>query len=349
MSNNNYQTSSLHALKKNKKYDMGSYSYTKLSNYLLDEYILEKDLSAFDIVILIRIVRNTLGFQKLSAKISIPQLSKETKFMKPTVVKSLKKLEKLQAIFIERQGTKGNIITINEQILSKSKDSDNQEDTKMEGTNQEIIACSRDEQALVQEIYKPCSRDEQALVQEIYKFPESLKKEKEIYKETTTKKDAQARVVVFSSLEKYEFSEQYKLKICSDYSEKQINLALKRFDRMPNKKNLEACMMACLKNEKIWVDKMSKSEIEEKNLKFLKTLKHFDGKNILSVDIAVGKFYIEFSGGQSIRTFDVKDDSFIDNVKDMLMKLKISVIKGSKIEQIDTSNTEVAAKNLVSK
>lgn len=334
MSNNNYQTSSLHTLKKNKKCDMGSYSYTKLSNYLLDEYILEKDLSAFDIVILIRIVRNTLGFQKLSAKISIPQLSKETKFMKPTVVKSLKKLEKLQAIFIERQGTKGNIITINEQILSKSKDSDNQEDTKMEGTNQEIIACSRDEQALVQEIYK---------------FPESLKKEKEIYKETTTKKDAQARVVVFSSLEKYEFSEQYKLKICSDYSEKQINLALKRFDRMPNKKNLEACMMACLKNEKIWVDKMSKSEIEEKNLKFLKTLKHFDGKNILSVDIAVGKFYIEFSGGQSIRTFDVKDDSFIDNVKDMLMKLKISVIKGSKIEQIDTSNTEVAAKNLVSK
>ena len=81
MSNNNYQTSSLHTLKKNKKCDMGSYSYTKLSNYLLDEYILEKNLSAFDIVILIRIVRNTLGFQKLSAKISIPQLSKETKII----------------------------------------------------------------------------------------------------------------------------------------------------------------------------------------------------------------------------------------------------------------------------
>ena len=349
MSNNNYQTSSLHTLKKNKKCDMGSYSYTKLSNYLLDEYILEKNLSAFDIVILIRIVRNTLGFQKLSAKISIPQLSKETKFMKPTVVKSLKKLEKLQAIFIERQGTKGNIITINEQILSKSKDSDNQEDTKMEGTNQEIIACSRDEQALVQEIYKPCSRDEQALVQEIYKFPESLKKEKEIYKETTTKKDAQARVVVFSDLNDFNFCESFKLKISEQYTQEQITLALKRLDRMPNKKNIEACFIACLQNEKTWTDKLNESEIKNKNIKYLQTLTSLENKTFSGIQISIGETYIEFSGGQKTYLFNVKNENFIDDVEEMLNKLKISLIKSSKIKQNDIDKVKVPLCNLASK
>lgn len=331
---------------------MVDFPYTTLPNHLIDEMIKGKNLTASDKITLIYIIRKTLGFHKLTEFISIPTLCKETELTDKTIIKSLKTLENNKFIFVTKNSTKTTEITINEEFfknnITKSKEIINiKNDIFIE--DKKIVTYGKIPEDLRKNSGSAYGKIPEVLTEKFRKFPESLKKEKEIYKETTTKKDAQARVVVFSSLEKYEFSEQYKLKICSDYSEKQINLALKRFDRMPNKKNLEACMMACLKNEKIWVDKMSKSEIEEKNLKFLKTLKHFDGKNILSVDIAVGKFYIEFSGGQSIRTFDVKDDSFIDNVKDMLMKLKISVIKGSKIEQIDTSNTEVAAKNLVSK
>lgn len=331
---------------------MIDFIYTTLPNHLIDETIKGKNLTAFDKITLIYIVRKTLGFHKLTDAISISCLCKETELCRMTVVKSLKNLEKNKFIFIDKQSTQTNKITINQEMFKVNHPK--KEDilickSKKLIEDKEIITSISDIPALVHPVYQASTSDIPTLVHPVYQFPESLKKEKEIYKETTTKKDAQARVVVFSSLEKYEFSEQYKLKICSEYSEKQIDLALKRLDRMQNKKNLEACMMACLKNEESWVDKMSESEIEEKNFEFLQTLKHLDRKNILSVDIAVGKFYIEFSGGQSIKTFDVKDENFIDNVQDMLNKMKISPLKSPKIEQIDASNTKVPTKNLASK
>lgn len=297
-------------------------------------HIEEKKITGHESLVLNAIFYKTLQFQKFSEFISIPDICKFSGLDKKTVLKCLQTLDVKNYITIKKEIGKTNLYTINKCFfMDKNISTSTKNGTT---TSTENGTTTGTENGTTTSTEKGTSLREP-------------KEKKRIIKETTTKKDAQALVVVFSSLEKYKFSEKYKLKICSEYSEKQINLALKRLDQMKNKKNLEACMIACLKNEKIWVDKMNESEIQEKNFEFLQTLKHLDGKNILSVDIAVGRFYIEFSGGQSIKTFDVKDENFIDKVQDMLNKMKIRPLKGTKIEQIDASNTKVPAKNLASK
>lgn len=90
-------------------------NYSAVPNYFIDNIV--SSISAFECVVMLCILRKTIGFQKLEDKIALSQIVKLSGLSKSTCVNCLKTLEEKKFIFIQRitiQNTKqSNVIKIN--------------------------------------------------------------------------------------------------------------------------------------------------------------------------------------------------------------------------------------------
>lgn len=120
-------------------------------------------------------------------------------------------------------------------------------------------------------------------------------------------------VVVFSSLEKLEIKDTLKQKICAEHSEDAINLAVERCLRWKSRSSDEVGILFALKNASNWVDVLTESEVQEKNLQVLNSIRHLDMQKSNNVQIFIGPNYVEFifNGHSSSKILDANDKDFI--------------------------------------
>jgi hypothetical protein len=90
-------------------------NYSAIPNYFIDNFV--STISASECVIMLCILRKTIGFQKLEDQISLSQLVKLSGFTKKTCINCLQSLEQKNFIYIDKS-TKDeikqtNIIKIN--------------------------------------------------------------------------------------------------------------------------------------------------------------------------------------------------------------------------------------------
>ncbi len=127
--------------------------FTQLPNYLWDR----DDLTVYDRVILIHIVRKTIGWGKVSDGISLNQFCNDLSISKNTVIKSINSLSNKEIVTQSKRilgnGAQGfSYYQISKNIIDKV-NSDVPEPSNNEG--------SRDEQGVVHEMNRGGSRDEQ--------------------------------------------------------------------------------------------------------------------------------------------------------------------------------------------
>ena len=81
--------------------------FTKVPNAILDL----ESLNVYEFRILMHIYIKTIGFNKKSDGISLSQFQKATGISKPTILKSLKSLEEMKFIKVQKQinNTNGNL------------------------------------------------------------------------------------------------------------------------------------------------------------------------------------------------------------------------------------------------
>ena len=76
-------------------------NYTQIPNVILDYWI--EHLNASEFKILIFLCRNTLGWHKHKTSISLNDIVKSLSLSKPTVIKALKELERLELVIINKR------------------------------------------------------------------------------------------------------------------------------------------------------------------------------------------------------------------------------------------------------
>jgi DNA-binding transcriptional regulator YhcF (GntR family) len=128
-------------------------------------------------------------------------------------------------------------------------------------------------------------------------------------------------VVSFSSLKKLDIPESLRKKICNEYSEEEVNVAVERCLKWKSRSCDEAGIMTTLRAEG-WIDNPTPEDKEESDKKFLKNLAYLDGKSISSTKIIVGNKYIEFSSGMKVVIYTAGEDSFKSKVNAYLEYLK---------------------------
>ena len=97
-------------------------NYSAIPNYFIDNFV--STISASECVIMLCILRKTIGFQKLEDQISLSQLVEMSGISKRTCMGCLKSLEEQQFIFIKRsikeKTIQTNLIQINiDKILNR--------------------------------------------------------------------------------------------------------------------------------------------------------------------------------------------------------------------------------------
>lgn len=75
-------------------------NYSSIPNYFIDNIV--RSISASESVVMLCILRKTIGFQKLEDQISLSQLVEMSGITKKTCINCLKSLEKQNFIFINR-------------------------------------------------------------------------------------------------------------------------------------------------------------------------------------------------------------------------------------------------------
>jgi hypothetical protein len=155
---------------------------------------------------------------------------------------------------------------------------------------------------------------------------EPLEEEPSLRKTTTTtaeKPKASTTQVVVFSLNELDVSEDLKKILSSQYSEEDINLAVKRTLAWEDRSCDEAALWTVLKRKDTWNDQSNKKDLENKNKEFLKSLEHLDAKTVGVTSITVGNKYIEFVAGMKVHTFEVDQKDFIEKTQNILEKWEI--------------------------
>lgn len=126
-------------------------------------------------------------------------------------------------------------------------------------------------------------------------------------------------VVVFSSLkDRTDLSDQDKQSLMS-YPEERVDKAIEYCTHVEFK--LKTSLIQALHWHCKLATPLAYSVPNCDKDKFFKSLKKYDGKKLGWANISLGRDYIEFSSGQSVKFFDLKDKDFIVKVNDILQKL----------------------------
>ena len=157
---------------------MGNF-FTQLPNYLWDR----DDLTAYDRIILIHIVRKTIGWGKTSDGISLSQFSNDLGISKNTAIKAIKSLIDKEIITQKKQklsngGDGFNFYEISKNIIEKVNESLTKNTDS--GVHEMNRGSSRDEHGGVHEMNRGSSRDEHT---KETKTKETNTKEKRLRKE----------------------------------------------------------------------------------------------------------------------------------------------------------------------
>jgi hypothetical protein len=136
------------------------------------------------------------------------------------------------------------------------------------------------------------------------------------------KKQPAPLAVVVSSLEKIQIQDSLKKKISQENSQAEIDIAVERCLRWKTRPSDEVGIMTTLSRADSWNDNPSPEEMEESNLKYLKSLMPLDMKEIGMTQISIGNKYIEFSRGPKVIVFKVDEPEFKKQVVEYLAYLK---------------------------
>lgn len=94
-----------------------SFNFTMFPNFYCDELLEKGEISGNEMIILIYILRHTLGYHKDSFKISLSELCKKLSLSNKTVIKSLKTLEDKKIITIVKAQDSINEYFINKELF----------------------------------------------------------------------------------------------------------------------------------------------------------------------------------------------------------------------------------------
>jgi len=115
-------------------------------------------------------------------------------------------------------------------------------------------------------------------------------------------------VVIFSCLMKLEDVSTYNLeKVCSEYAEKDVELAVTRCLGWQSRPSDEVGLLTALSKRDTWKDNLTSEQKIDKNLDILKKFQKYDGQKISSTIISVGNKYIEFTSGMKTVAYTVDD------------------------------------------
>jgi len=92
-------------------------NYTQIPNEIFDDYM--DKLTGAELKVLLKICRNTFGWQKEIDKISISQIEKSTGLGKTIIISAVKKLEKLDLIEAYREDKKSTSYMIKVDVVQK--------------------------------------------------------------------------------------------------------------------------------------------------------------------------------------------------------------------------------------
>ena len=138
------------------------------------------------------------------------------------------------------------------------------------------------------------------------------------------KQKTKPKVVVFSSLSQLKISDSLAAKVSTEHSEEEVNLAVKRCLKWKTRANDEVGLLTTLRDANSWQDTQDPQEIKESNEKFLKSLKHLDGKKIRTESVMIGYNYFEVSNHAKITFYSkTEEPNFKIKVQEQLEKLKI--------------------------
>lgn len=273
-------------------------NHTQTPNDLFDYWL--PHLGEGELKVLLIIIRKTIGYHKVRDKISLGQLEKFTGLTRTNVLAAVESLKEKKVISKIVIGESGFQQTFYELIVHKSNNS-----------------------------YQSCSNTPPSPAAIPPPSPgkgptkEKETKEKEIKKQQQEEKAA-APVVVFSILEDLEASQAFKIKISKQYSQPQVEVAMRRLGSMSNVVSIEASLYHLLKHPEEWKDKPKKEDIVSKNLEFLeKAREKIDGRELSNTKTVVGHDYIEFIRGQAcLARYTIDQIDFEKLVRAFIGKLK---------------------------
>lgn len=138
----------------------------------------------------------------------------------------------------------------------------------------------------------------------------------------SNKKEVPIGVLFFKSLDLLQLDQLEKIKISSMHSEADVDIAVARALKWEGRSDDKHGIYSTLKNKTTWTDIETDTDIEKKNMKFLKTFEKYD-RTIFSLNrINVGNKYIEFISGAKCTVFDVSQKLFIKMVNDYFEMLR---------------------------
>ncbi len=137
-------------------------------------------------------------------------------------------------------------------------------------------------------------------------------------KDEIFKQEPEEVVVSSDELEKLDIEIKLKVKITQENSPAEIKLAVQRCLNWKSRPSDSVGIMTALKKADSWIDNDTPEKIEDKNVSYLKSLQHLDGKKIGATDIVVGNTYIQFNAGMKCINFPIDDKEFKKNVLEYL-------------------------------
>jgi hypothetical protein len=138
------------------------------------------------------------------------------------------------------------------------------------------------------------------------------------------KQQTKPKVVVFSSLSNLNISPSLCIQISSNYSEQEVDLAVKRCLAWKKRSNDEVGIITTLREADSWQDSPDPEKIKETNAEFLGSIKHLDQTKFNGNSIIVGYNYFEISNHTKVIFYSKIDEpNFKIKVQDQLDKLKL--------------------------
>lgn len=129
-------------------------------------------------------------------------------------------------------------------------------------------------------------------------------------------------VVVVSSLNQLDLSDELKNQISEGYHRETIDVVVGRCLRWKSRKSDAAAMLWLLENFDSYQEPATEENILEKNMTDLQNFSHLDGKRIGYFTITVGNKYVEFVAGNNVKKIEITEKNFKSEVDGYLEYVK---------------------------
>ncbi len=133
---------------------------------------------------------------------------------------------------------------------------------------------------------------------------------------------------IVESLYKLNITDELRLELSQKYTKEEIDRAVQRVLAWEGRQCDAKAIRSVLKKKDTWDDSTSDNICyKSDNLLLLRSLDCLDSKQFGSTYISIYLDYIQFSCGQSYKTFKVSEKDFKNNVEERLKNLKIKMTK----------------------